>query len=854
MSATDARDATGQVVGEVGSARDVDDAVRLETELAQALAQLSLVLDNTADVVARMGPDGTLLWASPSMKAAFGWDPEEVVGTRFRLAAPESQQELSDMFARAVADHADGFSARQRVACADGSLRWADTANTLVWAEDGGLDSMIVSLRDVTDQVIAQQALADRERVLQRMLENATDVVLNLAPDHTYRWVSPSVRRVLGWEPEQLVGKSGADMIHPDDFSKIIAARQLPDAGMAWVETFRYRQADGTYRWMSGTSREILDDDGVVQSRVVGLRDVDALVNARQETAEYGERYRLLAENASDMVWQLDTDGVIRWTSPSAGSASGWCPEQLLGRVAFDLIHRDDQPTLQDWRDRILAGSPQPPLTARMQTADGSFRWTSFRTQRTVDADGGVTGRVVGLRDVHEQVLAQQEVDVERNRLRATMDSLLDPHVLLDAVRDGSGQIVDFVYTDANDAACSYNGLERSALVGSRMTDLLPGNEGTGLLAQCTKVVETGEPLALDDLGYEHELLDDQTHYYDIRAVRVGDGLSYTWRDVTNRHNAASALAAAEYQYHLVAENATDAVFLVNPSGAFTWVSPSARRVLGYDPQDLVGMETTDLVHPEDLPVARSMVIQVQHGTQGVPWEARIRTASMDYRWMSAVSSPAFDPDGAHIGRITTLRDVHEQVLNRQSLARSEQTFRLAMEGAPQGMAVVGLHGLFQQVNATLCELVGHDQQWMNEHTEFDLMHPDEVEVDLGHRDRLLAGDAEYNIHEGRLVTASGNVLWVQHSLALVRDSRNMPLFYVSQYQDITDARAAQAVLAYKSEHDGLTGLINREQLQARLADVLARTPRQAGIPALLYCDLDHFKTVNDTLGHDEGD
>ncbi|MEI8082850.1 MAG: PAS domain S-box protein, partial [Actinomycetes bacterium] len=577
-------------------------------------------------------------------------------------------------------------------------------------------------------------------------------------------------------------------------------------------------------------------------------------VEVRTALAESEQRYRMLAESASDMVWQLDTDGVIRWMTPSAGSVSGWCPDQLLGTVAFDLIHRQDQPVLRDWRDRILAGSPQPPLEARMRTADGQYRWTSFRTQRTVDADGTLTGRVVGLRDVHEQVLAQRAVDVEKGRLQATMDSLLDPHVVFEAVRDDSGRIVDFVYTDANDAACSYNGVERGALVGAHLLDLLPGHQATGLLALYSQVVDTGEPLVLDDFSYELELLGGESRYFDIRAVRVSDGLSYTWRDVTDRHNAAAALAATEYQYHLVAENATDAVFLVNPSGAFTWVSPSVRRVLGYDPQNLVGVQTTDLVHPEDLAVVRSMVTQVRHGTDGVHWEARVRTASGGYRWMSAVSSPSVDPDGAPIGRITTLRDVHEQVLNRQALARSEQTFRLAMEGAPQGMAVVGLHGRLQQVNATLCELVGHDQQWMSEHTEFDLMHPDEVQADLATRDRLLAGQAEYDIHEGRLVTAMGTVLWVQHSLALVRDEHNMPVFYVSQYQDVTAARATRADLVYKTEHDALTGLINREQLQTRLADVLARTPRQAGTPALLFCDLDYFKTVNDTLGHDAGD
>lgn len=90
-------------------------------------------------------------------------------------------------------------------------------------------------------------------------------------------------------------------------------------------------------------------------------------------------------------------------------------------------------------------------------------------------------------------------------RLRATLDSLLDPHVVLTAVRDASGEIVDFEYTDANTAACEYNGLTYAQLIGSRLLDLLPGHLSTGLMEQYRTVIETGVPLVLDDYVYALE-------------------------------------------------------------------------------------------------------------------------------------------------------------------------------------------------------------------------------------------------------------------------------------------------------------------------------------------------------------
>jgi len=318
--------------------------------------------------------------------------------------------------------------------------------------------------------------------------------------------------------------------------------------------------------------------------------------------------------------------------------------------------------------------------------------------------------------------------------------------------------------------------------------------------------------------------------------------------------SARQSLAASEAQYRLLAQNATDTVFLLNSIGAVDWVSPAVRRVLGYQPEELVGTMTVDLVHPEDLSVLSSMATKVAHGQEGVPWQVRMRTREGEYRWMSAMSGPMLDTEGAVTGRITTVRDVHELVLGQEALARSEETFRLAMEGAPEGMAVLGLHQAFRQVNPALCAMLGRDEEWMLSHGIRDVLDPESLEADLAARDRLLAGEAKFEIHEVRMITATGAPLWVQHSIALVRDEHRMPLFYVSQYQDVTDARAAKADLEYRSQHDTLTGLINREQLQRRIADVLTRVPRRAGVPALLFCDLDHFKWINDQHGHAAGD
>jgi PAS domain S-box-containing protein len=239
-------------------------------------------------------------------------------------------------------------------------------------------------------------------------------------------------------------------------------------------------------------------------------------------------------------------------------------------------------------------------------------------------------------------------------RLRAALDSMLDPHVLLTAVRDDHGHIVDFVYADANQAACAYDDMTYDELVGARLLDLMPGHASSGLLAQYANVVETGEPLMLDDVEYEQELLHGRPRYYDIRAVRVGDGLSYTWRDVTERHRAAAALAASEERYRMVAENVSDVIVYVR-DGTVTWISPSVERTLGGSPEDWLGRTLSDFVHPDDL-VAVSSTETLSAVDGSLVLRARVRGEDGAYHWVEGSVAPYVDARGAVDGAIASLR------------------------------------------------------------------------------------------------------------------------------------------------------------------------------------------------------
>lgn len=190
----------------------------------------------------------------------------------------------------------------------------------------------------------------------------------------------------------------------------------------------------------------------------------------------------------------------------------------------------------------------------------------------------GISGN--GAEETAGKAPAHSTLETERARLRATLDSLLDPHVTLEAVRDDQGHITDFIFTDANEAACHYNKLDREHLVGRRLLELLPAHTSSGLLDLYRHTVESNEPLVLDDFVYPHEMYAKERRF-DVRAVKVGDGLSFTWRDVTERFETAQQLAASEEHYRLLTENSYDTAIRVDDHNTVLWVSPSLKDLLG---------------------------------------------------------------------------------------------------------------------------------------------------------------------------------------------------------------------------------------------------------------------------------
>jgi diguanylate cyclase (GGDEF)-like protein/PAS domain S-box-containing protein len=182
------------------------------------------------------------------------------------------------------------------------------------------------------------------------------------------------------------------------------------------------------------------------------------------------------------------------------------------------------------------------------------------------------------------------------------------------------------------------------------------------------------------------------------------------------------------------------------------------------------------------------------------------------------------------------------------------ERFAETFEQAPIAMELIDLDGNFLAVNAAMCDLTGYRREELIGTASARITHPDHALRDADLRASLLRGQDQRFKLEKRLVHAAGHRVEVGAHVSLVRGEDGSPLYFVGQMLDITEHKQLERDLQHMADHDPLTGLLNRRRFEAELDRHVAHIARYGKEGATLVLDVDHFKQVNDALGHGRGD
>ncbi|MEI8082926.1 MAG: PAS domain S-box protein, partial [Actinomycetes bacterium] len=291
----------------------------------------------------------------------------------------------------------------------------AFTDADLVWAP--GADPGLVSgANEIVDEITGRGLVVHNRAGAIVAANDLACELLGVSRDELFERTSHDDR----WSAVSAEGLPIAGRLHPA--MRALATGEVVRDFLLGVAV-QTGEAPQVTRWLQISafpvpSRGVEGDAAGPAGSVAAFIDASETDAGRAATASLLDNYRVLAENATDIVFRLDPDNTLLWVSPSVESVLGWRPEQLLGTQAVELAHPDDLQALEAWRAQNVDRSLAQPMEMRCRSADGHFRWMSVQWRGVVGADGVVTGVVVGVRDIHEQVLVREALAASEKRYR----------------------------------------------------------------------------------------------------------------------------------------------------------------------------------------------------------------------------------------------------------------------------------------------------------------------------------------------------------------------------------------------------------------------------------------------------
>ena len=314
---------------------------------------------------------------------------------------------------------------------------------------------------------------------------------------------------------------------------------------------------------------------------------------------------------------------------------------------------------------------------------------------------------------------------------------------------------------------------------------------------------------------------------------------------------AALPMLAAQAQRDAVLAQSSDIVIYFEPDGTIAWASPATRSLVGIDPDALIGHSGLDMIHPDDRERALEVLGTISGLGDHARAEFRVVTDNGNIYWVEeTVTNLVDDPQIGFV--VGNLRDITERKQHEQAQEADRRRMADAQHSAHLGSFELDPLAETITCSTELKAILGVSANTEPSFTAFaTLIHPD----DLAQTELMLeaAMRGEPNVeYTHRVVRPNGDVRWVEAHLRLSPDPEFSGVY--GTLLDITQRKRLELDLLEQATHDALTGLANRSLLLTQLDEVLAAAdPGGAGVGVLLF-DVDRFKLINDSLGHDRGD
>jgi len=561
------------------------------------------------------------------------------------------------------------------------------------------------------------------------------------------------------------------------------------------------------------------------------------------------QRQKAILENIPDIAWLKDTDSRFVHVNEPFARSCGIPADELIGKTDLDIWPQDLATQYRQDDAEVMRMRRRKRIKERLTDKNLGERIVETIKTPVFDSYGRVIGTTGIARDITEQKQAERAIVENEERYRRLVESL--PAI---------------VYRYSRSKGASYWSPQVEDILGFSQQDLQENAflwhdaihpKDLPVVNEAIAAFEIGKPI---DLKYRIEDADGNWHWFHDRSIgrldvedeAVIEGIAF---DVTNQIRSEHVLQESEQRYRGVVEDTPVLICRFFPGGEITFVNQAYCRYFESTTEELVGRNFLTLIPEEEREVVIRNINSLTVNSPSQSHDHRVIAPDGKTRWQRWTNRALFTKEGHPVAYQAIGDDITERKQAEEALRESDSRFRQIAENidvvlwmmSPDLEQMVYISPVYEGIWGRTCQSL-----YDNPHSWMDAIHAaDKERVAVAYNTMIQVGIFE---QEYRIVKPDGSVQWVRdHGFPIKNEDES--IYRIAGFvEDITERKRTAELIQRQANFDTLTDLPNRRLLLDRLNQVLASCRRHGHFGAVFYIDLDHFKDINDSLGHPVGD
>ena len=837
------RDETGLITAVMGVARDITDRKKAETVLRESEQLHRMLAENINDVIYIVDIN-TLqyTYVSPSVIRTHGFTPEEMSGLSIdKILTPRSfEDSINTLAGEMDRDNRPGADPNRFVTLEmeqyrkDGSIITVETVNKFLRDEEGRPVSIVGVARNIVQRKKAENALRESEALYRLLADNISEMVAIISlEDLSHVYLSPSVEKIRGYAAEEAIYQSLDQILTPVSFELAMRTinEELKNDKNPGADPDRFRtlelemtRKDGSTVWVEVVANFVRDKTGRPVSIITASRNIADRKAAETALRESEERYRLLADNITEVILVLDLE-TLRYTyaSPSALKMFGYTPDETISRPLEKLFTKDSiEKTYALLREELKRdGRPDVDpdryviLDLEAYHKNGSLVQLETTASFIRDEFGKPIFGLGVARDNSDRKKAESALRQSEQLYRLLADNITETIAIIN--------LTDLSHRFISPSIKKLRGFTAEEILVQPLDEILtpPSLElATRVIAD--ELAREGQPDAAPDrhrtLELEQYCKDGTTIWTEVVASFLRDesgkpvALLATARDITERNKAESALRESERRYRLLAENINEVIFIVNlESMHYEYVTPSVLGLHGYTPEEFINLSLAQVLTPTSLDLAMETIkTELEHDDKpGVDPERFISLELEAYRkdgsslWVENSARFIRDETGKPVSILGLTKDISERKASETALRESEERYRMLAENISEVIFLfdpITSHHFF--ITPSVYQMFGFtpdeymtlplDRLLTSQSYEVAL---NAIKAELERGKEPEDGVLQYITLELEAYRKDGSTLWVEVIGRIFFDEQGRPLHLLGVTRDLTQRKEVEKAM-----------------------------------------------------------